>query len=885
MNTVAKYFCLLLCCLSANTLQATHIVGGEMNYECLGNDQYRITLQIFRDCETGVPYFDEPASIGVFDENDTLLYDLRVYPMGDDTLDPTLQNPCLVVPPTVCYHTTSYDTIVELPFIQGGYQMAYQRCCRNQSILNIELPLETGATYYSYISEEALLGCNNSAYFNDWPPFFICANFPFEFEHFAVDVDGDSVVYEMCAPFEGATFNIPRPQPPNPPPYDSVIWVTPPYNTENMLNGMLGLPTDVLKINSETGFLEALPNTVGQFVVGICAKEYRNGILISTTRRDFQFNVGTCGLEVVSSFFTPEVQCNSTLEVFFDNQSAGSNDYFWDFGDLNSTTDTSNIFAPTYTYPDTGTYEITLIVGGGGTACTDTFTREINLQYESLDVSFDIEYNSCQDTLLVDFIDISTDSLSSIEEWNWDFGNGLTSTDQYPTIPYDTSGTYTIYLDVVAANGCVGSDSAIVSFGIPYIDLPEFAPICEGETAYELNPDGNPDFFYEWTPITDLSNPNSPNPIATPSQTTTYTAFVSVYNSFDTCTISESVTVVIPPAVSVDAGVDETTCNQNYTLNASGNNAIEYFWSDTADFSNILNPSGSNIITVAPSPDGTTYYVEAFDQYGCSAIDEVVITSSAVNIEAGNIQQICNGNTAMLEVTNLNPAQELTYTWSPTGSILNGANTANPEVAPATTTTYTVTATNAFGCTMTAQAIVSVSSTAPSLSASVDPDTIYAGETVQITATDDPDYTYEWTPSDWLSADDIASPVAMPPETVTYYLEIRDEFGCINTDSVTVYLRRFICDDPYIFVPNAFTPNDDGKNDILYVRANAVTEVYFVVYSRWGEQMFETETLDVGWDGTYKGKKLSPDVYGYYLKVRCLNNEEYIKKGNVTLIR
>ncbi len=885
MKTKLKHIFLfiLLTCPFVST--ATHIVGGEMNYECLGNDQYRISLQIFRDCETGVPYFDEPASIGVFDENDTLLYDLRVWPMGDDTLDPTLQNPCLVVPPSVCYHTTRYDTIVTLPFIQGGYQLAYQRCCRNQSILNIVTPLETGATYYSYISDEALLGCNSSAYFNDWPPFYICANFPFEFEHFAIDVDGDSIAYEMCAPFEGATFNIPRPQPPNPPPYDSVVWVDPPYNTQNMLNGMASFPNDFLQIDSETGFLTALPNTIGQFVVGICAKEYRDGLLISTTRRDFQFNVGTCGLEVVSSFFTPEVQCNSTLDVFFDNQSIGSNDYFWDFGDLSATNDTSSLFAPTYSYPDTGTYEITLIVGGGGMACTDTFTRDINLQYESLDVSFDVEYNSCQDTLLIDFIDISTDSVSSIVEWNWEFGNGVTSTEQFPTIAYDSSGTYTIYLDVVAANGCVGADSAEVSFGIPYIELPEFAPICEGETSVELNPDGNPNFFYQWTPTTGLDDPNSPNPTATPTQTTTYTGFASVYNNFDTCTVSESVTVVIPPEVTVDAGVDGTTCDFTYTLNATGNNAVEFFWSESPDFDVILNPAGTSSTMVTPDENGTTYYVEAFDQYGCSAIDEVIISSSAVDIEAGDFQQICNGNSVILEVSNLNPNQELTYQWSPSSSILSGANTASPEVAPATTTTYTVTATNSFGCTATAESIVSVSTVAPTLSVLAAPDTIYPGETVQLVATSDPDYIYEWTPADWLSATDIFDPQATPPETITYDLLIRDEFGCINTDSVTIYVRRFVCDDPYIFVPNAFTPNDDGRNDILYVRANAVTDVYFVVYSRWGEQMFETQSLDVGWDGTFKGKKLSPDVYGYYLKVRCLNNEEYIKKGNVTLIR
>ena len=172
---IYRCFLILFLILSlswSKPLYATHIVGGEMNYTCLGNDQYEITLTIFRDCFNGDPnaWFDDPASIGVFNSDNVLLQQILIPLMGNDTLQPVLENPCLVIPPDVCVHTTVYRTVVELPPIIGGYQLAYQRCCRNRTIVNIIDPLASGATYGVTISEKALLECNSNPKFKEWPP-------------------------------------------------------------------------------------------------------------------------------------------------------------------------------------------------------------------------------------------------------------------------------------------------------------------------------------------------------------------------------------------------------------------------------------------------------------------------------------------------------------------------------------------------------------------------------------------------------------------------------------------------------------------------------------------------------------------------------------------
>jgi gliding motility-associated-like protein len=103
--------------------------------------------------------------------------------------------------------------------------------------------------------------------------------------------------------------------------------------------------------------------------------------------------------------------------------------------------------------------------------------------------------------------------------------------------------------------------------------------------------------------------------------------------------------------------------------------------------------------------------------------------------------------------------------------------------------------------------------------------------------------------------------------------------------SVFVVVIFPYCVEPYVFFPNAFSPNGDGENDQLKLESKIAVEVYWVIYNRWGEKLFEAFSIDDQWDGTYKGKPQAAETYGYYLKVRCDNGGELVKKGNVTLLR
>lgn len=141
---------------------------------------------------------------------------------------------------------------------------------------------------------------------------------------------------------------------------------------------------------------------------------------------------------------------------------------------------------------------------------------------------------------------------------------------------------------------------------------------------------------------------------------------------------------------------------------------------------------------------------------------------------------------------------------------------------------------------------------------------------------------YTWTPSIWLDCDDCESPIATPEDMVTYTVTL-EENGCTASAQVTITVIY----EPVIFVPNIFSPNGDNNNDILYVRGKAIESLTFIVYDRWGEKVFESTSLDEGWDGTFRGKKMNPAVFVYFVEYtfKGIDQEAQILKGDVTLIR
>lgn len=480
---------------------------------------------------------------------------------------------------------------------------------------------------------------------------------------------------------------------------------------------------------------------------------------------------------------------------------------------------------------------------------------------------------------------INTSLSQNYTSWGWDFGDGIGTSTQYnPSYTYTAAGNYTITLIVNDTATCNFGDTIqkdILIMGDTVYSLNDIA-ICPGESQQlGILPNPDPTITYSWTPTAGLSDSITSNPFAIIYSTTNYVLLIS--NGICTDTVFQNILVNTPQlAISNDTTVCTDFSSVTFSANSFGTSST-YIWSSNNQFTDTLNsPITSNTITISPSFT-TTYFVQ-INNNGCYLSDSVILRVSGSSATIIGDQGICIGDSIFLVVTNLNPSDTLTYEWSPDNNILSGDGTNTIWVSPTATTTYYVTSSTENGCVIDNEVTVSVDNL-PNITTDAWPnnDTIFKGDFTQLNVTPN-GYNYNWTPGESLNNPNSQFPNASPTETTTYIVSINGN-GCSKTDTVIVYVREIICDEPYIFVPNAFTPDGDGINDILYVRGHPNSEIVFRVYDRWGELVFESFEINFGWNGIFNGKESDPAVFDYYLEVLCPGDETFFKKGNVTLIR
>ena len=478
---------------------ATHIIGGEMYYDHLGGNQYRVTLTLYRDCGpdningTG---FDPQALFAVYDINGIEITNVSVTDPGEVNVPVDLNDPCLAAPPQLCVATTQYETILDLPPIAGGYTVSYQRCCRTPAMANLQ-GLQ-GITCTVHIPGPPAM-INSSARFNDYPPIALCLGQDMSFDHSATDPDGDQLVYGLCGPFQGADATIPAPLAP-PPPYQEVTWA-PGYSALNQLDS-----SPPIAIDPVTGELTVHPTLQGSFTVGVCVTEIRNGVVIGEAKRDFMFKVVQCNAQVTAVIADQSGgQICTGLTQSFENESIGGTVWSWNFGDPTITTDTSSTQEPSWTYAEPGTYTVTLIANPG-LACADTSlnTFEVSLPLVAF---FQRPPIRCPNEA-AEFIAEGTFTPTTAITWDYGVagspaaGAGANTFAQFAdvgvfpiTISMSENGCFASYTDSVVVyprpivdfindpNACVGSPFALISLSTAWTPLALSWELGDGSTA------------------------------------------------------------------------------------------------------------------------------------------------------------------------------------------------------------------------------------------------------------------------------------------------------------------------------------------------------------------------------------------------------------------
>jgi gliding motility-associated-like protein len=860
---------------------SAHIKGGFFTYEYLGKGvvnpaylRYNITLTVYMEVNPSAGQLNQQINFTLFEGNATTVYANPSVDLHDTaSLFKTTDEPCISGDQSGAYYTIATYILsnYELPLSALGYTIAYQRCCRIPNMENIQNSGAVGNTYTISIPGTNSLvpdaNKNNSPNFPINDTAVVCGGSFFTYPFSAIDKDGDVLTYTLCSAYEGGTSAAPTPNPSDAPPFPVVSYSSPYFGSQPMGPGVT--------INPTTGLISGIAPVAttpgGEFVVTVCVTETRNGVYLASTRKELHIKVKDC--TPVKAYLAPRgVTCDG-FSVNFSNGATNISGtlYNWEFGDpASGINNSSALETPNHVYVDTGLYKIKLTVSIGG-SCTNSDTLIVRV-YPGFFPDFNTVGNLCKGAP-VQFADNSVAKYGTPTGWRWNFGNAAATNDtsrlKNPTYIYPDSGTYQVKLIVGSTLGCVDSITKnVVINNSPVINLiPHDTLICFIDTLQIKTTNTG---SFSWSPNYNISSLTSPNPLVSPKiPTTYYLTFTDVLG----CVNKDSVFVDVKTKVTVNAGNDTTICRTDGLIINTTGTGLHYIWtpalylnSDTAK-----RPFANPLVAV-------TLYKVVANIGKCKDSATVKITTLPYPVaNAGKDTSVCFGKTAFLKATG-----GVSYQWTPS-TFLSAANIANPTVLnPTITTQYIVAVRDVVGCPKPAYDTVIVRVDPPLLpDAGPSDTTVVLGEPLYLNGSGG--QTYLWQPSRWLSNPGIANPIALPDDNITYQLLVTSISGCQASDSIRIKLYKV---PPSFYVPTGFSPNNDGKNDILKPILLGMKSLnYFRVFDRWGRLLFYTTQKGAGWDGTYKGNPQDPGTYVWMASGATFTGEVIVRKGYAVLLR
>jgi gliding motility-associated-like protein len=869
---VAIATCLLLSAPS----YAAHIKGGFFTYQYLGpgsgtNLRYRVTLTVYMQCNPSAGQLSNPINFSIFSAGtNQFIRNESVAISNQYNLDKTYDEPCITGDQRKCYYTiVVYDLAsIELPSTPDGYTIAYQRCCRIAGIINVTGSGAVGNTFSINIPGTSI---GQNAVTNSSPVFLVndtavvCTSSFFQYSFKATDSDpGDSLSYEFCDAIQGADQTNSAPATAANPPYSAV-----PYNAPYSGIQPMG---SLVTINPVTGLISGIaPGVSGQYVVAVCVSEWRNGVLIAKTRKELHVEVGNCN--PLQAVLLPKPATCDGFTVSFQNDAQnnpGNTDYLWTFGEPSSgSSDSSILSTPSHTYTDTGVYTVKLRVSLAG-LCADSTLFKVRV-FPGFFPGF-IFTGGCF-TNPFQFTDTTNTRYGVVDSWRWNFGDGSTLADtsriKNPQWTYPASGPKDVSLIVTNSKGCI--DTAQVTIQVldkPVITLAfKDTLICRPD-AVQLNASGTG--IFSWTPLVNIVNPNTGTPTVNPITTTWY----RVNLNDNGCVNNDSVQVRVVNFVTLAAINDTTICQGDAIQLNANSDGLQFNWTPVANLNNpgIINP-------IAITNNNTRYFVTA--RIGsCVANDFVDVTTVPYpGSNAGISPTICYNTSAQLNASIVG----IRFDWTP-GSYLNNPNILNPVSSPPRTTQYILSAYDTLGCPKPGRDTLIVT-VLPRVRAFAGRDTsVVIGQPLQFNGTGGVNYI--WSPSTGLNNPAIFNPIGIYNsgiDSVKYKLVVTDAAGCADSAFVTVKVFKTI---PYVFVPTAFTPNNDGRNDLIRPIAVGISKInYFSIYNRWGQLVFTTTINGKGWDGRINGVLQSSNVFVWMVNAIDYTGKKLFLKGTVALIR
>lgn len=807
---------------------ASHAAGGEIAYEYVGGNQYRIYFKFFRDC-SGI---NEDKQVMLCYTNTCsgitssfpLLKLATTLPSGD-TNGSEVSTGC------AAYPTTCRDMHSAIPGYKEWWYtglLTLQSKCElwrfSVTIIsrNASNNLGTAGMYHFYV--EATLNNkdapnNSSPFFSVKPVPYVCYNVPYTFNNGAIDVDGDSLTFEMKVPETNDNC-------PAAPSDIQFLFANPPYNIQN--NPLQ--TNNTFSLDPNTGQMQFIPALQGTFTLTLQTNEYRKGIFIGSVMRDIQVQSLICQNQPTINYNINSLVNDTLSNNIIDACTDVPMSYCFNFqasasGTVLIASDNHNVAAPG---------SVISYMGQG----SDHIKGCIYWQPTVKDIGLKIF------TVVVKDSTCKPPGISLTQSYNLSI-----RVRQPPKLNFDTT-------------------------------------ICPGDSVQIQASKGSK---FEWTELPggdqgSLSCSTCPNPIAKPLKPTTYIlktdAFAYCGKNTDTARI-----FLLPRPSPVTASNNSPLCEHDtLKLHASSAEPSIYVWNGPNKF---IDSESDPVLTDIHLIDSGAYIVKALSlSTRCYSIAD---TTYALIQRTPNAYFQIDDNGCEKVGLELKPYWDYVnvraYNWNFGDAIIADTtiyNTYHVYWLRPGKKTITLIDTGRNEC--ISQPFVRNIDIHETPDAKIDYISNHhacALDTITL-KTNAQGYHLQWSPEKEIIVNGENYADAIIAQDCEILLTAKDEWGCTGKDSVLITAEP-CCQ---IYLPNAFTPNGDGKNDKFHIMTIGNHHISkFIIVNRWGQQIFGTSNETDGWDGTYNGKPMDAGTYDYYIRYKCSDDHIFEKKGSVILIR
>ncbi len=576
--------------------------------------------------------------------------------------------------------------------------------------------------------------------------------------------------------------------------------------------------------------------------------------------------------------FKSGLYCNSNNMVLFNPSVINTDSIEFDFGDGTKIITTSRSIQHQYTKPGIFFPSFTLISNAG---CRVPVPKKDSIIIENVKAGFSVKTIFNCGITSFDFQD-SSSSLSGIDQYTWMLNKVRYANTKNTSIDFKQTGTQETNLYVTSKWGCTDSISGaykVSIYSFPQVNINSINEACLNnlmELKSEISSIDS--IIYRIWNLGNGSKASDSTVRILYFDEGKYTVKLTAA-TINKCYDSAFKQLTIHPVPIIKMASTNRVCNgDSLILKADG--ATNYVWKDQQD--NII---CNNCITVKVRPQrSTAYKVIGFNEFGCTqvaATNVEVIDKTPISVSPESI--ICEGSSIRIWASGGN-----SYQWLPANG-LNNFNSASPIVNPQITTTYKVIAKDAYNC-FADTGFVKVIVGKPTPIKIGKDSSFVAGSKIQLKASAQQNDIIKWR---WSGGADLSciacsDPIARIVNDETIICTATNRYGCISAD--TIRFKTF-CPNTEVFLPNAFTPDGDGVNDLFFVQARGISSVKSMrIYSRWGELVFEKFNFlpndkGSGWNGRVRGILANPDVYVYLCEVVCEKGAVQLLKGNVAILK